>query len=85
MPGFYHHPRGIDDLVGHVVGKVLDRLGIENHAGARWAGREVVEERMPYRMRPVFDLAETRMKLNPAQVSFVDRLVERLAGDQRRG
>ncbi len=38
MPGFYHRPRSIDDLVGHVVGKVLDRLGIANRAGARWQG-----------------------------------------------
>jgi flavin prenyltransferase len=38
MPGFYHRPRTIDDLLGHVVGKVLDRLGIENRAGARWRG-----------------------------------------------
>ena len=38
MPGFYHDPQSIDDLVGHVVGKVLDRLGIENRAGARWKG-----------------------------------------------
>lgn len=38
MPGFYHAPRTIDDLVGHVVGKVLDSLGIENKAGARWRG-----------------------------------------------
>ncbi len=36
-PGFYHRPRAIDDLVGHVVGKVLDRLGVE-HAGQRWSG-----------------------------------------------
>lgn len=38
MPGFYHHPRSIDDLVGHVVGKVLDTLRIDNRAGARWKG-----------------------------------------------
>lgn len=39
MPGFYHHPTSIDDLVGHVVGKVLDTLRIENRAGARWQGK----------------------------------------------
>jgi 4-hydroxy-3-polyprenylbenzoate decarboxylase len=37
-PGFYHAPETIDDLVGHVVGKVLDRLGIAHHVGARWEG-----------------------------------------------
>lgn len=37
-PGFYHHPKTIDDLVRHVVGKVLDRLRIENPEGTRWKG-----------------------------------------------
>lgn len=36
MPAFYHHPRSIDDLVGFLVGKVLDQLGIENDLFARW-------------------------------------------------
>ncbi len=39
-PGFYHHPRTLDDLVNHVVGKLLDRLGVENAVGARWKGLE---------------------------------------------
>ncbi|MBL8857665.1 MAG: UbiX family flavin prenyltransferase [Planctomycetes bacterium] len=38
MPGFYHSPRSMDDLVNHVVGKILDRLGVENQVGARWKG-----------------------------------------------
>jgi 4-hydroxy-3-polyprenylbenzoate decarboxylase len=37
-PGFYHHPRPLEDLVQHVVGKILDRLGIVHAAGARWRG-----------------------------------------------
>jgi 4-hydroxy-3-polyprenylbenzoate decarboxylase len=37
-PGFYHHPRSVDDLVEHVVGKVLDLLRIEHSLGARWKG-----------------------------------------------
>ncbi len=38
MPGYYHRPRSIDDLVQHVVGKVLDRLGIAHEESARWNG-----------------------------------------------
>jgi 4-hydroxy-3-polyprenylbenzoate decarboxylase len=38
MPGFYHRPKSVDDLVGHVVGKILDRLGVEHAVGARWEG-----------------------------------------------
>ena len=44
MPGFYHAPETIDDLVGHVVGKVLDRIGVSNSAGARWQGLEPAAE-----------------------------------------
>ncbi len=39
-PGFYHHPKSIDDLVAHVVGKILDRLGLAHEVGARWKGLE---------------------------------------------
>ncbi len=39
-PGFYHRPREVADLVHFVVGKVLDRLGVEHRLGARWEGLE---------------------------------------------
>ncbi len=38
MPGFYHRPASIGDLVAFIVGKVLDALGIENECFARWDG-----------------------------------------------
>jgi flavin prenyltransferase len=44
MPGFYHHPKSKEDLVNHVVGKILDRLGVENAVGARWKGMERPDE-----------------------------------------
>jgi 4-hydroxy-3-polyprenylbenzoate decarboxylase len=47
MPGFYHRPASIDDLVGHVVGKILDRLGLEHRVGARWTGTEVAANEPP--------------------------------------
>ncbi|MCS6767682.1 MAG: UbiX family flavin prenyltransferase [Candidatus Nitrosocaldus sp.] len=39
MPGFYHRPRSIDDLINHIVGKVLDQFGIEHDLFRRWEGR----------------------------------------------
>ena len=36
-PGFYHNPRTIDDLVNHVLGKVLDQFDIDNELFKRWA------------------------------------------------
>jgi len=37
MPGFYHKPESIDDLVNHIVGKVLDQFRISNNVFKRWA------------------------------------------------
>ena len=36
MPGFYHGPKTVDDLVNFVVGKVLDQLGIGHRLFRRW-------------------------------------------------
>jgi len=38
MPAFYHKPKTISDLVDMIVGRVLDRLGIENELFLRWNG-----------------------------------------------
>lgn len=37
-PGFYHEPKTVNDLVNHVVGKVLDVLDIESDTYRRWSG-----------------------------------------------
>jgi len=36
-PGFYHEPKTVNDMVNHVVGKVLDVLGIESELYKKWA------------------------------------------------
>ncbi|MCC6428112.1 MAG: UbiX family flavin prenyltransferase [Phycisphaerales bacterium] len=38
-PGFYLHPKGIDEIVDFMVGKVLDLLGVEHRLKTRWEGR----------------------------------------------
>ena len=36
VPAFYHRPETIDDLLAHVVGKVLDQFAIEHSLFRRW-------------------------------------------------
>jgi len=36
MPGFYHRPRRLEDLVDFVVAKVLGRLGVAHGLDVRW-------------------------------------------------
>src|SRR5438309_1229383 len=38
VPGFYHRPRSIDELVDHTVVKVLDQFGIHLDLIGRWQG-----------------------------------------------
>lgn len=38
MPPFYGRPRSVEDLVSHLAGRVLDRLGIPNNLAPRWEG-----------------------------------------------
>jgi flavin prenyltransferase len=38
MPAFYEKPKTIDDIVNHLVGKVLDLLDIEHELFNRWKG-----------------------------------------------
>ena len=44
MPAFYERPKTLDDIINHLVGKVLDLLGIENKLFSRWSGIETKNE-----------------------------------------
>jgi flavin prenyltransferase len=36
MPGFYHKPNSMDDLIDHIVGKILDQFRIGHDMFRRW-------------------------------------------------
>ena len=40
-PGFYNHPKTIEDMVDFVVARILDHIGIEHTLGQRWTGEEI--------------------------------------------
>jgi flavin prenyltransferase len=39
MPAFYNRPQSIDDIVNHIVARVLDQFGIDTPFVKRWDGR----------------------------------------------
>ena len=38
MPGFYYHPRTIDDLIEHFIHRLMDHLGVAHEQQTRWEG-----------------------------------------------
>lgn len=38
VPAFYAHPQSVDEMVDHLVGRVLSRMGIENDLYQPWQG-----------------------------------------------
>ncbi len=38
MPGFYHLPKSVEDLVDMIAGRVLDGLGVDSNLLRRWQG-----------------------------------------------
>ena len=38
MPGWYHRPSSLDDLIDFMVARICDQLGVENDLAGRWGG-----------------------------------------------
>lgn len=42
-PGFYHHPKTIDELIDHLCYRILDQFDIPHSKKTQWTGNEVAE------------------------------------------
>jgi 4-hydroxy-3-polyprenylbenzoate decarboxylase len=38
VPAFYNHPRSVDDIVNHIVMRILDQFDIHLESRERWEG-----------------------------------------------
>lgn len=47
MPGFYHNPQNLVDMVDMIVMKILDAMGIESTLVQRWGEEPAVQEDLP--------------------------------------
>lgn len=52
VPAFYNRPRGIDDIVEHIVARVLDQFDLELSTARRWQGLgAAAADRLAHRAR----------------------------------
>ncbi len=47
MPAFYNHPKSVNDVVNHIVARVLDQFGIATPFAKRWDGQMQVTGKTP--------------------------------------
>lgn len=62
-PGFYHNPKSVMDVVDHVVGKIMDTLGVEHEIFDRWKGRKNKEKGKEIEVKVPVDLQEAQRKI----------------------
>ncbi|MFG2928056.1 non-oxidative hydroxyarylic acid decarboxylases subunit B [Streptomyces achromogenes] len=47
MPAFYNHPQSVDDIVDHVVTRILDQFDLPAPAAKRWEGMRAARRLRP--------------------------------------
>jgi flavin prenyltransferase len=60
MPGWYHRPRNLDDLINFVVARICDQLGVDNRLIARWGKITEPETREKSHWDQSLQLGESR-------------------------
>ena len=62
-PGFYHDPQSVMDVVDHIVGKIMDTLGVEHEIFDRWKGRKNKEKGKEIEVKVPVGLEEAQRKI----------------------
>ena len=60
MPGWYHRPRRLDDIISFIVGRICDQLGIPNTLIKRWGKADDPESRQDTSTGSSADLGQTQ-------------------------
>jgi 4-hydroxy-3-polyprenylbenzoate decarboxylase len=47
MPGFYNHPETTEEIVDHIVMRILDQFGIHIDLSPRWNGQMAAGDQRP--------------------------------------
>jgi 4-hydroxy-3-polyprenylbenzoate decarboxylase len=53
MPAFYNLPASVDDIVSHIVTRILDQFGIESTSAKRWTGISVQDGSYPKKVENI--------------------------------
>jgi flavin prenyltransferase len=65
MPGWYHRPRRLEDLVDFVVARICDQLGVPNALAPRWGEDDDPHEQTRWDARGEMD--ETQLEVREAE------------------
>ena len=65
VPAFYAHPKSLEEMIDHTLGRVLDLFDVELGAVRRWSGKAPAEDHG--------ELATSRRKIRPVSADAENR------------
>ncbi|MFH8678909.1 non-oxidative hydroxyarylic acid decarboxylases subunit B [Streptomyces lydicus] len=60
MPAFYNRPASVDDIVDHLVARVMDQFGLDSQRAVRWEGPATARTRRDRPLAPLDSAAPDR-------------------------
>ncbi|WP_086564078.1 non-oxidative hydroxyarylic acid decarboxylases subunit B [Streptomyces africanus] len=52
VPAFYNRPANVDDVVDHIVARVMDQFGLDSERAVRWEGPATARDSRPLPLSP---------------------------------